>query len=287
MTTKNEGAELWPALIKARKAMGPLVKSATNPHFRSKYADLGAIMDTIADPLLEHGLIIVQHAATIAEEARNVVEVRTRIIHESGEETHTEGSFTMAGGRDDIQAVGSIITYLRRYQLQALLGLAAQDDDGEGAMSRQQEPAPAEKPAPDPFADKKTIAHLQEIAAEFGLAEPDITMVLKVVTKNECKDYACLRQKLAGRTELAFARRGAQKASQIVQGEGLDPKEVCVGSSDVEGDPAEIAAIVDDGFRGLKTIAEVRPYYEALAAAAAENIGPAGPPEQHEMEDIT
>jgi hypothetical protein len=124
-------AELAKGLAKAQADFGPLLKGATNPFFKSKYADLSSVMDVARGPLAEHGLCFVQ--TTEGSDVGFIV-VETTLIHTSGE--WVSGKIKMPLVKNDPQGFGSAMTYARRYALQAILGLAAEDDDGEGVMPR-------------------------------------------------------------------------------------------------------------------------------------------------------
>ena len=121
---------LCAALVRAQAAMGPARKTGANPHFRSTYATLADTHKAVCGPLTENGLGYIQAPTATGL----TVSVTTRLIHESGEWVEVT---TSASSRDSkVQAIGSTITYLRRYGLQALTGLSAEDDDGEAAEGR-------------------------------------------------------------------------------------------------------------------------------------------------------
>ena len=123
------------ALVKAQKAFGPALKSSTNPHFRSKYADLSACVEAVIDGLNENGIALVQ----IPHECESGVTVETLFIHESGE-TLSAGKLHVPATKQDAQGYGSALTYARRYSLMAACGIAPEDDDGNAATKRP--PAP-------------------------------------------------------------------------------------------------------------------------------------------------
>jgi len=123
--------KLAEGLTKAQADFGPLIKGAANPFFKSKYADLSGVMDVARGPLAENGLCFVQ---TTEEAESGFLVVETTLIHVSGE--WISGRLKMPTVKQDPQGFGSAMTYARRYALQAILGLAAEDDDGEGAMTR-------------------------------------------------------------------------------------------------------------------------------------------------------
>ena len=127
------------ALLAAQRAMGPALKDATNPHFKSKYADLGAVMDACRDPLLSNGFAIMPPPGR--DELGHFIE--TQLVHESG---HVfAGRVYLALGKNDMQGLGSAQTYARRYGLMAMAGIVPEDDDGHGAVEGQRRAAEAEK----------------------------------------------------------------------------------------------------------------------------------------------
>lgn len=116
------------AFVKAKRAFGPALKDKTNPHFRSKYADLGACIDAVEDPLLQNGIAFIQETF---EDASGVT-VETVFIHESGESMRC-GKLHVPAAKQDPQGYGSALTYARRYSLMAACGIAPEDDDGNAA----------------------------------------------------------------------------------------------------------------------------------------------------------
>lgn len=116
------------ALVKAQKAFGPALKTATNPHFRSRYADLSACVEAVMDGLNNNGIALVQQL----HEAEHGVTVETVFIHESGEMLNC-GKLFVPATKQDAQGFGSALTYARRYSLMAACGIAPEDDDGNAA----------------------------------------------------------------------------------------------------------------------------------------------------------
>lgn len=119
--------ELASALNKAQAEMSGAKKGANNPFFKSKYADLNAVVDAVRIPFSENGLSYSQFP--IMED--NKVGVETILMHESGE--WMSSILTLPMTKQDPQAAGSAITYARRYALQAIAGIPAEDDDGNAA----------------------------------------------------------------------------------------------------------------------------------------------------------
>ena len=136
-----EKKQIIKALLKAQKEMGNASKDSKNPFFKSKYADLNAIREACMPLLNENGIVVLQ--PTVHIDGKNFV--NTVLMHESGEtiESLTEILFAKV---NDAQAQGSGITYARRYGLQSLINIGAEDDDGNKASKQPVKPAP--KPAP-------------------------------------------------------------------------------------------------------------------------------------------
>lgn len=157
MKTSDQINEIAAALAKAQGQMKPAVKDATNPHFRSKYADLAANVEAARGPLSANGLSVIQEA-TMAERG---IAVATRILHSSGQWIEFD-PLTVPLAKADAHGVGSATTYARRYALGAALGLVAEDDDGNAAVSQQEPPAAKRTTIPAGFgewwADMQAVA---------------------------------------------------------------------------------------------------------------------------------
>lgn len=145
MTEQSETlAKLSEALSKAQGAMRPAVRDHTNPFFKTKYADLASVWESIRKPLSDNNLAITQ---AITETTPTSITIETRLLHASGE--YITSVMSMPTGKGDIQALGSAISYGRRYSLSALIGVVSDDeDDGEAAKGTPQKGAPTAKPAP-------------------------------------------------------------------------------------------------------------------------------------------
>ena len=119
------------ALVKAQKAFGPALKSSTNPHFKSRYADLAACVEAVIAGLNDNGIALIQKC----HNCDNGVMVETVLIHESGEILEC-GILHVPASKQDPQGYGSALTYSRRYSLMAACGIAPEDDDGNSASRR-------------------------------------------------------------------------------------------------------------------------------------------------------
>jgi hypothetical protein len=133
------------ALVKAQKEFGPALKSSTNPHFRSKYADLSACIEAVIGSLNNQGIYLMQ----LTEEHEGGVKVSTVFIHESGEQL-SGGSLFMPATKQDAQGFGSALSYARRYSLMAACGIAPEDDDGNQATKTAPQQAVPPKATPKP-----------------------------------------------------------------------------------------------------------------------------------------
>lgn len=123
--------KIHAAFVKAQKEFGPALKSSTNPHFRSKYADLSACVEAVIDALNNNGIAMMQHCC----ESETGVVVETVFIHESGE-VLSNGKLHVPAAKQDPQGYGSALTYARRYSLMAACGIAPEDDDGNAASRK-------------------------------------------------------------------------------------------------------------------------------------------------------
>lgn len=134
--------ELAKALNAAQAEIKHAEKDAQNPHFRSDYSTLAAIWDAARGPLTRHGLSVAQ---TQRYDGETIVSVTT-LMHHSGQSLISELPLFLA--KRDMQALGSAITYARRYQLAAIAGISSDDDDGESSMDRPPAPPRTSKPKP-------------------------------------------------------------------------------------------------------------------------------------------
>ena len=124
--------QIASALVKAQREFGPALKTSRNPHFKSKYADLSAVVEAVIDGLNNNGIALIQQT----HECESGVIVETLLIHESGEQI-SGGRLHVPASKQDAQGYGSALTYARRYSLMATTGIAPEDDDGNAASKKQ------------------------------------------------------------------------------------------------------------------------------------------------------
>jgi hypothetical protein len=126
MKTSDTVIKIMPALLAAQKKIKHAIKDATNPHLRNQYATLESVIDACKEPLLEASIIIMQPASKTG--------VITRLQHVSGEFIETEMELLLT--KQDMQGLGSAITYARRYALASLMNISQTDDDGQLASMK-------------------------------------------------------------------------------------------------------------------------------------------------------
>jgi hypothetical protein len=116
-------------------------KAATNPHFKSKYADLTSIIDAVKPALIRHRLFFTQRCHPDQEG----VSVET-VLHHAGGEELSLGTLYVPANKKDAQGFGSALTYARRYALQTAFGVPTEDDDGNAAARTTANPSTGEVP---------------------------------------------------------------------------------------------------------------------------------------------
>jgi hypothetical protein len=124
MNLDHSNPALFAALAKAQGEVENASKNSSNPHFKSKYADLAEVLNTVRPVFSENGLSLIQST----EFDGALVSVTTTIAHKEGGYVTAKASCVPA--KTDAQGVGSATTYLRRYSLASVCGIAQEDDDG-------------------------------------------------------------------------------------------------------------------------------------------------------------
>jgi len=136
MKRSEQIGKIMPALLKAQKKIGAAKKGADNPFFKSKYADLGSVMEACKEPLNDEGISIIQSPTLVKNELTGESEsiVETLLIHESGAFVSSEMKLIL--DKQDMQKLGSAISYAKRYTLQALAFIPSADDDANKASGK-------------------------------------------------------------------------------------------------------------------------------------------------------
>lgn len=150
MDLSHATPELFAALAIAQGEIENASKNAANPHFKSKYADLAEVLNTVRPPFAKNGLSLIQSPAFDG----SLVNVTTLLAHSSG--GYITAITSCVPAKADAQGVGAASTYCRRYGAAAIAGIAQEDDDGNAAAHN-------EKPAP--------VSEAQQVkAADFKAA---------------------------------------------------------------------------------------------------------------------
>ena len=144
MKTSETIGDLAGALSKAQGEIKGAAKDSNNPFFKSSYADLSSIWTACRAPLAKNGLAVIQTASF----GEHGVTVCTRLVHASGQ--WVEDDLTVMPGKMDPQGIGSTITYLRRYALAAITGVAPEDDDANSATDMQSKQPTSQVVKPQP-----------------------------------------------------------------------------------------------------------------------------------------
>jgi hypothetical protein len=202
---RPELADLAKAYVAAWGELGTgVIKDANNPHFGNDYATLESCLKTIKPVFAKHDLAILQAPGKI--EGDKVV-VTTMLLHASGQSIAISTDMPL-GGKVTAQAAGSAITYARRYQLQAIAGVAPTDDDGEAASAQQAAPkrAKTEKAAnetkPDSYADsvESVLAKIEAHTGTVDEMEKTIRPLVEELGDAKVNDaYVAKRRALKGK----------------------------------------------------------------------------------------
>lgn len=167
--------ELAVALANAQGEIEGARKGKKNDHFRSKYADLASVWDACREPLSKNGLSVIQLPI---EAPTGFVGLATVLLHSSGQ-CLGDKFFMPVKDPTNPQAVGSALTYARRYALSALVGVCPEDDDGNSAASG---PKPTAKVASNGPGQQGTKEYFQDAFA-FAVGSKDIAEAKSVFTE--------------------------------------------------------------------------------------------------------
>ena len=160
------------AFVKFQSEFKGMKPDSSNPFFKSTYISLDGILETARPILAKNGLAVIQEATGDGE----YIFVKTKLIHESGEMIETE-VLKMKPQKNDPQSMGSCITYSKRYQLAALLGICeCIDDDANTATYGNNSP---EQSKSNGKLSAKQVGRLLAIGLKAGIKEPEIKKVIK------------------------------------------------------------------------------------------------------------
>ena len=190
--------KIAPALLAAQKAMSAAAKSATNPHFKSKYADLATVIDAVKTPLNDAGIAFLQ---TVRNDTTGVM-VQTTLLHQSGQ--MIADTIYLPVPQQTPQAYGSAITYAKRYALQSMVGLPSEDDDGERASEPEKPDAHRVEPRPNTARQVAVDAFDEMPADEQNYLQNLAASVIDMVNGEDDAVGYVERQKLSTEQQLGF-----------------------------------------------------------------------------------
>ena len=194
MNKSESITNLVKALTNFQGKMTAVKKDSVNPFYKSKYASLDTIWETIRKPLSENGLSVAQTMGV--DNDKSVLE--TTLYHTSGE--WISGTQLVNPVKNDPQGLGSAITYARRYSLSAILGLVSDDDDDANTATKPEikqevkSPVKPVSPTVETPQTSESIAvpqtkKIHAIAKEKGLSpEEAIAYMQKTFKKNSTKE---------------------------------------------------------------------------------------------------
>ena len=186
--------ELATALNKFQAECSGAKKDADNPFFGSKYANLEAVINCAKSALDNNGLAVSQFPIM----DQGYCGVETILMHSSGE--WISNTLLLACKKQDPQAMGSAITYARRYAYQSVLGIPSEDDDGEKYMTSNQAPIQQQAPAPVQYQriSPAQATELMTIAQSKSKAGVDSVMKGAKISDIALKDYEPAKNALLG-----------------------------------------------------------------------------------------
>ena len=148
--------EIYQDYAKLREDIGKLQKNATNPHFKNTYVTLNAVLEAVDGYITKHNFVCYIQRPTVKDSKNYLL---TELIHNTGERLSCE--LELLTTRTDPQMLGSSLTYARRYSLITLLGLQAEDDDGNVASG-------LTKPTEVDLANETQLQEIRKLATQKG-----------------------------------------------------------------------------------------------------------------------
>jgi len=195
MNKSDTIVKLAEALAKFQGEVKNPPNTAVNPYYKSKYAPLGEVLNTVRPTLGKYGLSFFQNQVT---DENGKLGVTTMLMHSSGEYIESDAIYA-SPEKNTPQGLGSVSTYLRRYQLSSILGIASEDDDDGNANEAQPNKTDNKKtdknnktdennnPKPqDENKDRlvKAISSIEELATSLQTAGVDKTLIVEAIKKH-------------------------------------------------------------------------------------------------------
>jgi ERF superfamily len=166
-------SNLATALIAAKRNFKPILKTKTNPHYKSKYACLDSILEAISDALAASGLLLIQPT----EIDNGIPVLKTILIHAPTGDRFE--SILPLPVLSDPQKLGSALTYYRRYGICNLLAISPDEDDDGSKCSTLKMESELKQSNGLPSVDVFRINEISALAKSLGLTQSDITDLVK------------------------------------------------------------------------------------------------------------
>ena len=229
--------KLFSAMAKAFPEIENATKDKVNPAFRSKYADLGAVVEAVKPALVKNDLWFAQ----INHEQSGGVCIETIVCHSSGEQ-FSFGKLFLPAAKQDAQGYGSALTYARRYSLMSAFGIAAEDDDG-NAATRSRPPAndelaKVERIKPIPLAGPITSA--TALKASYQALDREI---------RGCGDLDQFEALMATNDNVALMKQLERDAPKWLHGSDTLPAEFVPLFALIAETRTELTAAANEGWR--------------------------------------
>ena len=175
---------IYKKLNEFKKRVGAIKKDSTNPHYKNKYASIESVLDTIEKPLLDAGLGFIQ-----CVEDLNLITT----IYDTESDNILTSKIPLILNKNDMQQLGSAITYYRRYSLVSLLGLQAIDDDANLSVdkndNRKVEPSKTVEKKPEPIEEIVLTEKHPKWLAVCKAVETGKKTVEEIADYYKCSEY--------------------------------------------------------------------------------------------------
>jgi hypothetical protein len=192
-------ANIYVALASAQIEMGPAYKSAVNPHYNTKYADLFGVMQAALPALNNHGICA---WSSIVPQDDGKQAMRTTLSH-GASDTHMFCDVPLLVAKNDMQGMKSATTYAKRIGIESLTGIAPEDDDGNDAAKA---PPKAQQAPKEP--DAGAVAEATTML--FGADDlDDLKRIWTNVPKDVQASQAVINAKDARKAEIALLSKVA------------------------------------------------------------------------------
>jgi hypothetical protein len=210
MRTSEETDKISAALVEAQGETKPLIADKINPFFKSNYADLSNVINSVKEAAQNNGIGIIQGGG---EPSDNGLVVTCRIVHTSGQWIETMMVLPLA--KKDAQAAGSALTYGRRYLLASLFNLATEEDDDDGASASAPDQSKRRDTASLTAILPAQIKKATEFFGSFGASEENIKATVDKFTGGRCNSVEAMMKPEAAAMINALNKKHVEQFSTV------------------------------------------------------------------------